>query len=182
MQSRRGISLVELLLTLSACTVILTMSTALIHRMMNVQSIRRTDSDLERTALRLATVFRADVHRASDLLAQDDRTEEELLRLQSSDGQTIHYRHSEGALQRLIMDEEAIVARDEFRFTPEAQFTAERDQTDIVALLITSQPIEASQKSRKSVAHVHRVAVRLEALLGRDRTTIEVAAQQEASR
>jgi hypothetical protein len=41
MKRRWAISLVELLLTLSACTVILTLSAGLIHRIMHVQSKAR---------------------------------------------------------------------------------------------------------------------------------------------
>ena len=46
---RRGVSLVELLVVMSAATVILTLSTGLIHRIMHAQSKARVLADMERT-------------------------------------------------------------------------------------------------------------------------------------
>jgi hypothetical protein len=65
MPIRRGISLVELMLTLSACCVILTMSAALIHRALHAQSKSRRFFDGERNAQRLGESFRRDVHAAT---------------------------------------------------------------------------------------------------------------------
>lgn len=60
---RRGVSLIELLVVMSAATVILTLSTGLIHRIMHAQSKARGLAEIERTTLRLGNRFRRDVHR-----------------------------------------------------------------------------------------------------------------------
>jgi hypothetical protein len=63
--TRPAYSLVELLVVLTASTVGLGLATGLLHRGLSLQSQARCLCDEERTALRLARQFRADIHLAS---------------------------------------------------------------------------------------------------------------------
>ena len=65
MTHRRAASLAELLVIMSACTIILTTSVQLIHRAMHSQSASRVFFDCERSAQRLSQQFRSDVHEAT---------------------------------------------------------------------------------------------------------------------
>lgn len=64
MKGRRGFSLVETLVTLSAASVVLTISTVAIHRVMRASSAAQAFHDDESTAWRLASTWRADIGNA----------------------------------------------------------------------------------------------------------------------
>jgi hypothetical protein len=103
MTRRRGISLVELLVVMTACTVIFTTSAGLIHRMMHADSRARAFYDVERSALRLSRQFRADVHQARNAVVFPEADETgAFLRLTVDEEQTIEYRHRDGLVTRVL--------------------------------------------------------------------------------
>ena len=65
MKKRRAVSLVELLVVMSASTLILTLSATLVHRAMHTNSRTRDFSSVERSSLRLFDYFRMDVQQAT---------------------------------------------------------------------------------------------------------------------
>ena len=68
MTKRRGVTLTELLVVLSVCSVVMTISIALIQRAMHAERRSRTFFNLQRSSLRLADQFRADVRQASAIV------------------------------------------------------------------------------------------------------------------
>lgn len=73
MKGRRGFSLVETLVTLSAASVVLTLSTVAIHRAMRASSVAQAFHDDESTAWRLASIWRADIGNAHNADVTRDR-------------------------------------------------------------------------------------------------------------
>lgn len=61
---RRGASLLELLATMTAASVVMATAVGLVHRSYALETRSRLAGADERTALRLARLFRADVHTA----------------------------------------------------------------------------------------------------------------------
>src|SRR5206468_8588477 len=101
MKIRRGASLVELLVVMSACTSILTTSVVLVHRVMHVQSKARSSLAAQRSALRLSEQFRRDVDQTHDALA-NDLPAEVVLQLQLPEKQTVEYRYLAGVVRRTL--------------------------------------------------------------------------------
>jgi hypothetical protein len=140
MNKRRGTSLIELLIVMSACTVVLTLSAELIHRVMRVQSRSQAFANSQRSAQRLSTAFRNDVHSASHYETDPDRLGENgLIRLNPPVGSTVEYRHKNGTIERVVLadtsgeqgasgeGEQAVTAREQFVFSSEIDVTAGQD-------------------------------------------------------
>jgi hypothetical protein len=66
-RTRRGVSLVEILIVMSAITVVISLSGKIMHQMMHAHSRAQRMMQGERTALRLSAQLRRDVHRAEEV-------------------------------------------------------------------------------------------------------------------
>src|SRR4051812_9639005 len=143
-KSRRGVSLTELLLLMSSCTVILTMCAVLLHRVMHVQIESRSFVDAERTSERLGYQFRQDVHQAT--IADVDGTKfknDVFLQLQLPDNQSIEYSRVKGNVLRTVSHGGKIGAREEFAFEPSCKLVVRQDEAPKrIALSITSAALE----------------------------------------
>src|SRR4051812_6095732 len=120
---RRGMSLTELLLLMSSCTIILTTSAVLLHRVMRIQVDSRAFMNSERAGTRLSHQFRQDVHQAA--AAELDRSKlkkDVFLQLRFADNQIIEYGYAGGTVSRTLSRGEKITARDEFVFQPTCTF------------------------------------------------------------
>jgi hypothetical protein len=163
MKSRRGASLVELLVVMSAATVVLTMSASLIHRIMHAQSKARAFSDVERTSLRLANVFRQDVHQAtSAILAETDLGERSFLRLALPENQSIEYSRQDANVMRILLDGSRTIARDQFAFPAGAELAIRQDPPRLIVLTIHSRPGEMPAEDGRSQASAFAVPVSLQ--------------------
>lgn len=141
MSRRHGISLIELLVTMSACTVILTMSAMLIHRIMHVQSRSQKFLHVERHAFRLSQSLRADGQRPAKLSTPPlPLAANALLRWEPLHGQAIEYRATAGNIQRVVLEGERVVAREDFVFPASTQFSATIENERL--LVVKSAPAE----------------------------------------
>jgi hypothetical protein len=171
MKSRRGVSLVELLLTMSACTVILTMSAALTHRVMHTQSRMRAFHDTERSALRLASAFRRDVHQAASAVTNDGELAGNFLRLQLPEGETIEYRHEQGSVTRVHKQSSNLTAHEAYIFPAEVELTVRREAANrIVLTIVPALRSEDSEAGSPSMTHTTPAHLQVEATLSRDAT------------
>jgi hypothetical protein len=171
MKSRRGVSLVELLLTMSACTVILTMSAALIHRVMHTQSKMRAFHDTQRSALRLANAFRHDVGRASG--AETNATElanDVFLRLQIGEDEIVEYRHTEGNVTREYKQGANPTSHEAFVFPAEIELAVRQEPPNRICLTIAPDfEVEATGDGPPpSIAHTTPAHLQVEATLNRN--------------
>jgi hypothetical protein len=173
MNRRRAVSLIELLLAMSACTVILTMSATLIHRVLHVQSKSRAIFDGERAAMRLSDQFRHDVHAAAAAETNGASLGAGvILRLQLEGGETVEYRRAEGTVLRVVLDGDATQAREQFNFPADIDLTVRKESPGLVTLSITSplpdsaaamganRPLPAGPLSLQSTARLNRFAAK----------------------
>ena len=171
MKYRRGVSLVELLLVMSAATIILTMSAGLIHRIMHAHSKAQAFVDVERTSLRLANTFRRDIHQAT-VAAIDSPSSPNgvFLRLQAPQNQSIEYRREQGAVLRIVQEGNRIVSREAFAFPPGTELIVRKDEPRLVILSISSRPGELPIDNARFEPSAFAVPVNLhvEAVLNRD--------------
>lgn len=178
MAKRRGISLVELMLTLSACCVILTLSAGLIHRALHAQSKARLFFDGERSASRLGQAFRRDVHDANSAATGEG---ESLLRLEMPGGQTVEYRLSSGRVERTLRDGESVRARESYVFPADAQILVANDPPRVFTLSIDPPAELPTQAGAPVPAYSFPVTMRVQAVVGRNARIIETARATEAA-
>lgn len=189
MNNRRGVSLAELLLAMSACTVILTTSVGVIHRIMLTQSKSRSFFEVERSAWRLSSQFRRDVHSARQVVAaRDDAPTDAALALRLSDGETISYHHEFESVVRTRMQGEQVIQREKFAFLPEINVHLSHDEaTGSVALSVMADPLSAAtanptpDKSSVMQAFATRVSLRAVAVVGRMAANAPMAKSPEDS-
>ena len=141
MRPRSAVSIAELLVVMSACSIILTMSAALIHQAMRTQSDARAFYDAERSALRLARQFRHDVHNATAASADGgDRGESVLLKLQLQDGRTVEYGHSAGKVLRVLSQQGRAAGYEEFAFSSPIELDIGQAESPLrITLTITTR-------------------------------------------
>jgi hypothetical protein len=179
MNHRHAVSLIELLLAMSACTVILTMSAALIHRIMHVQSKTRAIVDCERAALRLSEHFRRDVHAASTADADGASLGAGVvLRLKLSGRQSIEYRRSEGTVLRIVLEGDATGAREQFAFPEDIELTVRDELPGLVTLSIHSPPSDAKAEPNERRQSVSAGPISLQATARLNRYSASVKPQE----
>lgn len=169
MNSRRGVSLVELLLALSATGVILTLSTGLIERLMRAEMRARGYVNAERTALRLANTFRRDVWQASEATISPDGANE-FLRLSLGAGRALDYRQQAGTIVRTLLDGEQILSREYFAFPNEAEVQFEKPSRRLISLSISTpaRPTGGEPERLPHNAYTPPVHVEITARIARD--------------
>jgi hypothetical protein len=183
--TRHAISLVELLVVMSGCTVILTTSAMLIHRAMRTQSESRSFFDVERSALRLSGKFRDDVHRATAAKAGDESGDGVFLRLDLPGRQTVEYQQAGGNIERTLSEDGRPRSRDYFAFTPSSELEIREELSPRrLILTITSDPHDAPGDGSTQLAKYidTPVSVRVEASLGRDWRKATLATGEEPTR
>jgi hypothetical protein len=157
--TRRGTNLAELLVTMSACAVILTMSASLIHRAMQASSKARLQHSVERNALRLAQQFRRDVNSATEATT-DSLPEGSLIRLQLPDNRAAEYRQVSGTVQRVLLNEDTVLAREFFVFPEGNVLVARSEPSDSVSLSARFEEPATTEVSPAPLS-AHAVPLRL---------------------
>jgi hypothetical protein len=185
MNSRRAISLAELLAVLSACTVVLTMSAALLHRAMRTQSDSRPHFAIERSSLRLSDHFRRDVHQAVAARTSTDTVgSDAFLRLEWPNDQVVAYSYDDGTVLRTLLRREETVSREEFEFPVGCKLEIRQADAPLrLVLAITSQvsetPTGDGTLPQKLVSTP--VSLEAEAVVSRDWRFVREPARQEVS-
>ena len=184
MRTRHATSLVELMVIMSACSIILTTSAGLVHRAMHAQSATRSFFDGERSALRLAEQFRSDVHVATAAVVTDGAHRDGLfLRLDLADGNTIEYRQADSKVTRLLTQHGSGDSRAEFAFTAPLEL-AVRDETSprrLILSITAGSAVAPAADSRAAPLPAYALPLNLEveACLGRERQIAISPAPQE---
>jgi len=171
MRPRRAVSLVELLVTMSACTIILTLSAGLMHRALHAQTKARAFMDSERSALRLANSVRRDIHQAIGAARSGaDLGQDVVLRLKFAGDQVVEYRRATDKVTRVLLEVGAVRARDEFAFPSPIDVTVQQESPRLVAMSITSasEATSAESPAQRSIAYATPVNCHVDAALSRD--------------
>lgn len=182
--TRRAVSLLELLVVMSACTVVLTLTSVLIVRAMRIQTQTTAYGDAERSALRLSDQFRADVHRArSAKVEEPGEGVGPLLRLESADGQQVSYFFERGIVQRSVLLEGQRISYEEFSFPTACEFVARKlqfpDRVELTVAPPSSDGTEVANRPQTAVS-LRPVGLHVEACIGRDRI-LAAAPQSEGN-
>ena len=166
MRRRRAMSLVELTVVMSSCTLILTLTTVLIHRVMRHQSQTRLFFDGQRSGMRLSEQFRRDVHEATTAVTTE-LPEGVFLRLPGREEQSIDYQRTERGILRVKMAGEGISSRDEFRFPDAVEAVVRRQEAPPLIILEVKPRHDASGGSPRPNAFSTPTHLQVQAHLGR---------------
>jgi prepilin-type N-terminal cleavage/methylation domain-containing protein len=136
---RNGVSLIELIVVMSAASIILSLSAGLIHRVMHAETKARSLAAIERTSLRLADAVRRDVHSAAHAVTDAGQLADgAFLQLETSDNGHIEYHREEQTIHRLQLDNDRIIAREQFVFPSDFDVQLRSETSGLVALTLTS--------------------------------------------
>jgi hypothetical protein len=166
MRRRRAMSLVELTVVMSSCTLILTLSTVLIHRVMRHQSQTRLFFDAQRSGMRLSEQFRRDVHEATTAVTTE-LPEGVFLRLRAREDQSIDYQRTERGILRLEMAGEETSSRDEFRFPNAMEAVISREEAPALIILEVKPRHDAAGGSPRPNAFSIPTHLQVQGHLGR---------------
>jgi hypothetical protein len=173
---RRGASLAELLVVMSAASIILTMSAVLTHRIMHTQSKARAVVDVERTSLRLANALRGDIHLATDATVADAaRRDGTFLQLTLPESQRIEYRREGAVISRILLAGERVVSRDAFAFPDGIELSIRKEGPRLVEMSIHSRPGEMPTEDGQFEASAYAVPVNLQVAAALDRDSLFTA-------
>jgi type II secretory pathway component PulJ len=182
MNTRRGVSLAELLVVLSGCAVILSLTGQLMHRAMRTQSETRHFFDLERTADRLASDFRRDIRAARSVAAEDsERGEGALAALELNDDVSVEYLRQGAIVVRTAMRPGGQSSREEYPLSAamdvriEVEGSPQRATLSVVCATPEAPKAGSLQMSRCEPL----IDVRAVAIVGRDHRFEQNADREE---
>jgi hypothetical protein len=180
---RRAVSMIELLIVMSACTIVLTLSSALVVRAMRTHAHSRANCDAERNALRLSSQFRRDVHAAQSAVADSNAQRgDSFLSMQFPEDQQVEYSIVGGTVLRLMSLDGKSTAREEFAFPAGSELTIrELESPRRIALTMVNQPTfdKLSEGIPHPIALGAPLSLHVEANLGLDIRLAPARAQGE---
>lgn len=172
MRSRRAVSIIELMVILSATTVVLSLTSVLLQRGMRLHTQSRADLNSERNAARLADQFRRDVHRATAAVANKTALKDNaILQLTFSNGEQTEYSYQSGTVLRTMTKENGRVAREEYVFPKSTALAVEEQDTPsgMVLTLTAERPSSGANKEQLPTRPLAMpMSLQVGAMLGRD--------------
>jgi hypothetical protein len=185
-RTRRGISLIEMLIVITGCAGILSLSAVLLHRGMRAQEDTRYFFAVERAAWRLAEQFREDAHRADAVVLEDSRLDDgAFIVMQFADGESVEYRRQGAQIVRILSHDGDATATEQYSLASVSELVLREEQSPRrLILTVESSPeawLPAANKPRPGVRE-QPINLRVEAVIGRDaRHAPARAAAEDAS-
>lgn len=198
--TRRGVSLIELMIIMSAASAVLSTSAVILHRTMRAQEQTRYVFENERAAQRLARQFRHDVHgtvgnslgelQPIDLQASPEAPNNAepflTLRIAGADGEddaTIEYRRTATGVLRMLTREGQPTAREEYPVASIARVQLREEASPRrLVLTITADPADLHPKLGQPAPTIRDTPVNIEtvAVIGRDVRFVPTADNEAA--
>lgn len=136
MNRRHAFTLVELIIALSASSVLMVLAIGLVHRSMSASSLAKGRADDQQTLVRLSNQFRKDVHASSAAELSDSNQ----LRLQRPQGHSIDYAIDGSRCQREESLENGRRHRETYRLNQDSQLAfSQLSDPERVTLVVTRQ-------------------------------------------
>jgi hypothetical protein len=170
-KTRRAVSLTELMILMSATTMILSMSAMLLQRAMRVQMDSRAFADTERSAARLSRQFREDAHGATSAVLEKSKLNKDVfVQLQLPASKSIEYSRVNGNVRRSIMRDSKVAAREEFAFQPSCKLEVrEEGSPNRIILTMMSAPLDPASSKEEQIQSYRAapLGLQVEAVLNR---------------
>jgi prepilin-type N-terminal cleavage/methylation domain-containing protein len=160
---RAGVSLIELIVVMSAASIILSLSAGLIHRAMHAETRARNLAAVERTSLRLSAAVRRDIHSAVTAATDSTQLADGIfLRLDTSTAQRIEYRRDGRAIHRLQFEHDAVVAREQFAFPSDFNLQMRSETPALLTFTLTSPRLSGPPEPEDAIQIAKSFAVNLQ--------------------
>ena len=156
MTNRNGSTLIEVMLSLTAGSVIMMLAIKLVHQTFQLSTQTSARVDLSHSLNRLARQFRNDVHLASSIQV----TSNDSLNTENSDGTKVAYKVKNGLVLRAQTDAAKIETFEQYSLISDSRVAFERAINPERCQLI----VENSSSSSGSVPKLH---LNVSALVGR---------------
>lgn len=172
MKPRRGISLVEMLVVITGCAGILSISAVLLHRSMRSQEDTRYFFAVERAAWRLAEQLREDAHQSERVVLETTELDDDaFVRLLLADGGSVTYRRQGAQIVRVLARDGDATATEQYPLASAIELTLrERQSPRRLVLTIESSPADwlpTPAKPRPSLRE-QPISLQVETVVGRD--------------
>jgi type II secretory pathway pseudopilin PulG len=172
MKSRRGTTLVEMVIFISISASILSVSAPFLYSALRSYAKSQEFADVERSLTRLARQFRSDVHRATAAVVKgDDLAKATLVKLTIPSDRSIEYQQTTSGITRLLLQDGKIKSREEYSLPSSVDASVQiENNASIIALSLLGEPDSSSSNinSRRLYADFMPVICQIEAALGRD--------------
>jgi len=169
---RQGVSLTELLVLMSLCAMILSMSGMLLHRVMRIDVDSRLFVATERSCSRLDRQFREDIHEATSVnIKNATPAVGEFLVVQLPYEQTVTYSRSNGGIERIASRKGKVASRDEFAFQSSSNVELREEESPRRVIFSVTSPLpDQTNDKTKQVLSLKAVPIGLlvEACVGRN--------------
>ena len=165
--SRRGYSLVEMVVVMSMLTMIISLAGMTFHLLLRTDKSVLQGFVTERTISRLAILFREDVHQAdTGVIEAEVEQAPQRISLEAPGRNPVRYVVTDEGVVRLTLEHGSVVARDDF-VLPECEVTLTAGDVDDAALrtLMIERPVaslvgkrqeQALRRQLKIEAYLHR--------------------------
>ena len=136
MKQRKGTTLVELVLSMSAGSAVMLLAISLVHQTMILTEKSRHRADNHRTLDQLAQNFRRDVHIAAEV----DATSDETLLIKNWDGSTVSYTSQNHSVVRQRKHAASINMNERFILGDESTVSFRRmPNPERISLIVSSE-------------------------------------------
>jgi hypothetical protein len=177
------VTLTELLVLMSAFTMILSMSAMLLHRAMRTQMDSREFADAERSASRLGRQFRQDVHQSTAAVLESSKLgNDAFVQFQLPNNDSIEYSRVKGNVLRAVSRGGKVAAREEFAIQPVCKLAVREEKSpDRIILTIASPALDpaASPEIKLQSYRAAPLALQVEATLNRGAAASTSSAKPE---
>ena len=157
---QRGFTLVELIVTISTASVLLTLATGVVHSTMRFESMSRQRAEVHRAAVRLSHDFRHDVHRASDFRISDRADQPHTIRLTLPEGSEVTYQVTRQRVLREQRLNDLQVARETYDFPANYQVMFSQSDPQMAELTVEHH-LQLVGVDPQTVVHVQAEVGRL---------------------
>ena len=152
--SRRGVSLIEMVVVISMMTVVIGLVGMTFHLLMRSEKLVSQSFVTERTISHLAVQFRDDIHQSeSGVLTSGSESDQSELALGNASGIQIRYLITADGLVRLLVTDGQVTAREDFRL-PDCRVsfsTGPDDESSLRRLVIERPGAVLVKKHQESV-------------------------------
>jgi hypothetical protein len=182
MKNRTAMSLVELLVIMSAATVVLTLTGVLMQRAMHEQMLSRARVDAQNTSLRFADQLRRDVRDAREILLDQSQTQSgDFLKVMIAEGRTVSYSRKSGSVLRRETGGTLPQRHEEYMFSPGSELKINRlESPPRLSLTIQLRPNPSPVSREQSIgANPIPISLRVEPVIGHNARFPAVAVSTE---
>lgn len=166
---RRGVSLIELVITMTVAGVVLMMGMGTLHLLIDTEDNFVHSLKRRQTVSQLAKAFRNDIHAARDVIWTQPQEESEAgqLTLKLAEDQQVRYTIEKHNLVRTETKNQETLQSARFRFSAGTEISFDPEATDRVAVVIRGAP-PSSHSSVPGDSGAPKRELRIQAVIARD--------------